>query len=127
ELRQGFRRAPYARLLVLVLAIDDGAHAGVIGNAIQLAVVRGRALQAAKPRLVVGERRLRQLLERTGSPVLRHLAITELDDIRRVSAGEGGVELRQMGAPRLVLDVDVDVRVLRFEIPVGEGNSLRPT
>ena len=32
-----------------------------------------------------------------------------------------------MCAPRLVLDVDVDVRMLRLEGSIGEGNRLGPT
>jgi hypothetical protein len=73
--------------------------------------------------LVVRERRLRQPFERAGRHVLRHLAVAELDDVGRVAAGKRGVELRQVRAPTLILDVDVDVRVLRFEEPVGRATA----
>ena len=57
----------------------------------------------------------REVLERAGRHVLRHLGVPHLDDVRRAAAGEGRVELLQVVAPRLVLDVDSDPGVLLLE------------
>jgi hypothetical protein len=61
-----------------------------------------------------------------GRHVLGHLGVAELDDVGRRAAGQRRVELGQVVGPRLVLDVDGDVRVLRLDRGVGGVDQLGP-
>ena len=115
-------------LAIEVDVVDEGAHAGVVRHAVELAVVRGRVRQPAEPRLRVREAplRRREIGERAGRHVLRHLAVAELDHVGSVPARERGVELRQVLAPRLVLDVDVHAWMLGLERRVRGRDGLGP-
>ena len=68
----------------------------------------------------------RDVGERTGRHVLRHLGVAHLDHVGRVAARECRVELLQVVAPVLVLDVDRRAGVILLELRVGGSDDVRP-
>ena len=113
-------------LLEHVLVVDGDTGAGVVRHAELLALEGAGVLQTLDPGIRVVVLLGVDLGQRAVEDVLHRLGVAELDDVRELVTTERGVELLGLVRPLLVLDVDLDLRVLLLELRVDVLDQFRP-